>query len=780
MVTTTEAQNSSNGKKKKNVWLTIYRAFLALIATGILSSSFINYYYIHYHHHHNDELSQQRPPSRRTVARHNNEAKHSKGDYKAQKTNPGSIKHTKEHQRLKRLLVEKYIQNQIQFKKKSSDEVILEKSGAFMKKLFVHLDDSSSDTRDSGRAQTATTSNEPWFVLHIGPPKTATTTIQCGLEKHALRLAKTDGYHFLGGGCGEAMMKYYMPNGEETVLRQMLIRGLQDMPGAVDHLSKFVARAKVLRETYRKSVILSGELFGSKLSFHPTVMRKTRDMLISNAGFSPDRVRIVLAYRHFVDWLPSFHYQTFVSSEKLMDKHWFTLGPSKAKVVPFLEYADKYLKNWEEFQRTIESDPEANYGLADFPLSRFPQDRQSIHPSWWLYRLWSHYFPLENQVQVYDMHSPMNSNRPNDDMTTDFICHMLPDANRTCARLIFLEDERRLGKNGSLHRDEIGKTTEPDYDTLELHSRFSYLSPNRKGPTFGVGNASQTIEDGNNNKGGGKVAVATTTRNLANQAMNARPSSDHHAEIIVETLLIRGDIPAFAYSDYGPSYFENATKMRVADVTSPETVNGYTKGKLVIIAKQLLQQYGIAVNLPSSNKYFDCMPKDLEERFLNASKTFMDLVYKHTPMLSLATASTRHSQTTAAASDASTTRTHASNEKEERWIQARAEHTRLFEYKKSQGKYCDINPDKVFSKLPVVFNSLISLSYKPTFRSFAYDDLPKSMLKHLETLGYSKKDWDGGGKRVRLPNPKWEALSPNQKAAAFALGWTEKTWSLAA
>ena len=35
-----------------------------------------------------------------------------------------------------------------------------------------------------------------------GPPKTATTHIQCGLEKYSLRLAKEDKYHFLGGGCG--------------------------------------------------------------------------------------------------------------------------------------------------------------------------------------------------------------------------------------------------------------------------------------------------------------------------------------------------------------------------------------------------------------------------------------------------------------------------------------------------------------------------------------------------------------------------------------------------
>jgi hypothetical protein len=35
-----------------------------------------------------------------------------------------------------------------------------------------------------------------------GPPKTATTHIQCGLEKYSFRLAKEDKYHYLGGGCG--------------------------------------------------------------------------------------------------------------------------------------------------------------------------------------------------------------------------------------------------------------------------------------------------------------------------------------------------------------------------------------------------------------------------------------------------------------------------------------------------------------------------------------------------------------------------------------------------
>merc|ERR1711957_1000668 len=95
-------------------------------------------------------------------------------------------------------------------------------------------------------------------------------------------------------------------------------------------------------------------------------------------------------------------------------------------------------------------------------------------------------------------------------------------------------------------------------------------------------------------------------------------------------------------------------------------------------------------NQPFSDKYFDCMSPQLEERLVNASSTFMDLMYRHTPMLSLATAATFSDQIPAS-SRSSDHVTIIKKEKLKRWKQAKLEHERLFQKNKVKGKYCDIN-----------------------------------------------------------------------------------------
>jgi hypothetical protein len=816
--TTTTTPQEQKKKKKQSSAVSTYGIFLISITAALLSFTRINYY--HFQQQLNDaEVLATHP--------HNSQAKPlpftSRRDTKSGAINLSSDrksstiargkrgKHWKDHlQRQKRLLAK-----QSQNRTDRGDDSGQRASAAMAQQLFVveaNLTRSNSNSAND---------SEPWLVLHIGPPKTATTTIQCGLEKHSLRLAKTDGYHFLGGGCGIPMQEYYMPNGEQTVLRRMLIMALhqsaKDVPvnphnSAGDHLEAFVERARFLRKA-GASVILSGEQFGSQLSNKPSVMAKAREMLVDphkGAGFLPHRVRIVLAYRHFVDWLPSFHYQQFLCLDTNMDREWLVRG-NKSMVRPFLEYADEYLTNWEDHQKMVEAAsaaqnhtgetkehfrpgtqrsningsntdlPREMGAFLDNPLDLLANDRQSIHPSWWLYQLWSSYFPLHNQVQVYDMHSPMNSNRPEDDMVTNFVCHMLPDANHTCSRLMFLKDEqrrhetkdanetnrtggaepRRSTPQSRMDVDDKEEEEEPDYENLHLHSRFSMLFPGRKDPTLGVGDANAEASEGEGQQ--------------QQQAMALRPSSDHHATRIVETLLAKGSIPTFRYEKHGPAYFE--THAGVVNASMPEIIGGHTKSKLIGIAKELLDRYNVyspSSKKPSSErfsgKYFDCMPRDLEDRLLRASSTFLDLMYKHTPMLSLSAMASTHT-TSQKASIAE-----KDDEQAERWTKARADHSRLFETNKAKGKYCDINPDRVFDQVPALYESLVSLSYKPSYKRFKYQELSPTLLRHLETLGFDQKSWEGS-KIVKLRNRRWDDLSPEQMAASFALGWNENTWN---
>jgi len=680
-------------------------------------------------------------------------------------------------------------------------------------KLFVDLESDPSPLVENND------NDGPWLVLHIGPPKTATTTIQCGLEKYSLRLAKTDGYHFVGGGCGTPNQEYIMPNGEETILRRLVLMALHHtgieeegcggpQEGNVTsessalyreekrlewlqtqrHLEKFVHQIDNLRSLDR-SVIVSGEQIGSQLSNRKAVMERTVSMLTSmsaGAGFAPDKVRIVLAYRHFVDWLPSFHYQKYLVIDSVMDRDWLT--DRRRLVKPFLVYADEYLTNWEHHQKRVQKWFARKYGKAGnvagqveglplFPsgnsaLQLLPTDRLSIHPSWWLYTLWSSYFPLPNQVQVYDMHSPMNMNRPGDDMVTDFICHMLPTAKKTCQRLMDEAD----GKANLQSDVNAGSGVNPtaaddlDYENLNLHSHYSYLHPDHTDENLNTG----SIE--------GSSDANTTTGSSGKGGMNIRPSLDHHATRIVEALFARNEIKLFPYDEYDARRFEQEPMTP----TDSLTVKGFTKSELVDNASIILENNGVYSKIPQANmtyeerfgeRYFDCISPELEDRLLNASRTFLDLMYKHTPMLSLATAATYGNQEGLGTENGGKDWEQIlAEEKEIRWAQAKEEHERLFEKNKKKGKYCDINPKKVFRNRPEVYDELVAMRFKPSFRYFRWSELPEAKKVSARQLGFLRRSWDGM-KNAAVQLSEWKDLTPEKKASAFRLGWDEARWN---
>ena len=680
-----------------------------------------------------------------------------------------------------------------------------------------------------------------WLVIHIGPPKTATTTIQCGLEQYSLRLAIQDKYHFLGGGCGIPNQEYVMPNSEQTVLRRLIISELGSRkdkggggiggtghdgdPKSHDHLIKMIQRMAYLRQKQR-SVILSGELFGSQLSSRKDVMESFRDMLVVNpssmrstqpkyrpsnnstrrrrtmmipptqtAGFQSEHVRIVLAYRHFVDWLPSYYYQNELIIDSHMDTQWLLHNPLTGYVVPqtkqigkrvqpFLQYADRYLTKWERIsedyiqwmttlqQSQSQKNDTININNNDDRRRRLkrnqqstmvqmlPKHRFSIHPSWWLYTMWSQYFPLKNQVQVYDMHSPMNMNRPNDDMLTDFICHMIPTATQTCKQL---QVQQQLSYTNATDVNNINNNDVFNYDEPYLHSKLSFLVNNRISTSNNNDHQQDSTTTTEEEENGGEGD--DNASNNDKQTLMARPSSDHHATRIIEELLIRGDLRNVTYSTDDDDndansiihqYFRNEamyyeyyqqpqqvekddaeaaarqgkndrsntstntslvrfdSRMSEAPPPLPE-FNGYTKPDLIKRTNLILEYHGILIaqsSSPSSSstnptttttafsdKYFDCISPILEERLLNASRTFMDLMYRHTPMLSQATAAAFSFQQQQQFDDNTSTSSQRQQfireEKNLRWKQAKIEHERLFQKNKRKGKYCDINLDKV-------------------------------------------------------------------------------------
>ena len=130
------------------------------------------------------------------------------------------------------------------------------------------------------------------------------------------------------------------------------------------------------------------------------------------------KVKIIIAYRHFFEWYPSFYYQEHIGST--YRKKW--PGEKGGEEMPKLvEYIQSHLDSWEASGR--------NNRL---------KHRDTTHMSVWLYLHWKEVFG-EVDVQLMDLHYP-------GDVMKNFVCYTLPNADKTCQYL--------KAKNGVATGDE--------------------------------------------------------------------------------------------------------------------------------------------------------------------------------------------------------------------------------------------------------------------------------------------------------------------------------------
>ena len=134
--------------------------------------------------------------------------------------------------------------------------------------------------RNPQQQQQPNTRQRPVFVLHVGPPKTATTTIQCGLEEHAGRLASDDSTYFVGKRCQD----YVLKGGNETMSNgEVQIEGHHLMMGLIggNEKSRGIEQLK-LRMDYHNhhhnNMIYSLEAMSPRLQDRPEVWRIFRKL----------------------------------------------------------------------------------------------------------------------------------------------------------------------------------------------------------------------------------------------------------------------------------------------------------------------------------------------------------------------------------------------------------------------------------------------------------------------------------------------------------------------
>ena len=139
-------------------------------------------------------------------------------------------------------------------------------------------------------------------ISHVGPPKTASSTIQCGLAKYSRELAILDGYYYLRKPC----VQYPLQNNETAVRGKFLEIELRQTKKAADQPAVQILQNRLTFHWGQgHHVIVSAENFHHGL-LHPSGWKLLTHILLQHW-----QVRIVVTYRRVYDWLPSLFYQQF-------------------------------------------------------------------------------------------------------------------------------------------------------------------------------------------------------------------------------------------------------------------------------------------------------------------------------------------------------------------------------------------------------------------------------------------------------------------------------------
>uniref|UniRef100_A0A7S2P0T1 Sulfotransferase domain-containing protein n=1 Tax=Leptocylindrus danicus TaxID=163516 RepID=A0A7S2P0T1_9STRA len=283
------------------------------------------------------------------------------------------------------------------------------------------------------KIDTVTSSNgvddRPLFILHIGPGKTGSSTLQAELEQYG-ELLKEDNFYYIGifplrlGGS--------MQKGEFSTEKAIqMFRCFQDdrlfceKNTIVEQLRQLLAN----HQAEGHNVIFSFENW-SALPTHELTEFK---WAILKEILSSFRVKVVITYRRYYSWLPSLFNQYFKQNYVQIDtgvrgNDWPDGG---GLVIP--SFAESFDENMNAIEPHL-----ANY---------FHPRQDPLRAK----EKWEEQFP---GVSVLNMHD-------DGDLTNNFICKILPGATRACQAekplAEWSESELRLLRNPSvkLHYDMI-------------------------------------------------------------------------------------------------------------------------------------------------------------------------------------------------------------------------------------------------------------------------------------------------------------------------------------
>jgi hypothetical protein len=246
---------------------------------------------------------------------------------------------------------------------------------------------------------------KPWLILHIGPPKTGSTSIQCGLHKYSKELADLDKFYYMGNKCdkGDAVM----PNNEtfvRTAWMSYYMNGNYD-PNIEHHIEDDVLPRIAEHRRQGHNVIISGEHFFDTAGINdPESWNRFKNL---SEGF---QFKAIMVNRILLDWIPSFYFQAYRSSED--------------NIPTFLSFLDGAFKVWTE---------------GKLRAIRFGTGSVNFLPK---AEAWHSHFSLD----IMDFHSTDNDG----DIFHNLVCQYLPNATKTCNILNAQKEELRKAKATSV------------------------------------------------------------------------------------------------------------------------------------------------------------------------------------------------------------------------------------------------------------------------------------------------------------------------------------------
>lgn len=171
-----------------------------------------------------------------------------------------------------------------------------------------------------------TNKTNPYFILHVGPPKTATTLLQYTLTQYQQKgILAQDGYAYLGQFVDDTSENMVQKHSHGPLLRQLketaCIKDIfqarnynKSFPLCYRRLERMLARLRMNNE----SVILSEEMFSVHyIALNAGTTNKTRQIidtwdwkalrkLLESTGWNPI---ILIGYRRLHEIIPSAHAQ---------------------------------------------------------------------------------------------------------------------------------------------------------------------------------------------------------------------------------------------------------------------------------------------------------------------------------------------------------------------------------------------------------------------------------------------------------------------------------------